>query len=164
MKKIKIVLDELVLPLLLSWFLMTILVDIIVIPTVFRNISSIQEAGKIGMTVFGRFNWIEVVMSSLILIGVTTRAHRSRWAIALAAFLFCHVLNYALVMTPTIAEATRLIHQTNSADPMFAVLQTKHAFYHTLYRYLDTTKLLLLLGFIVGRLIEAVKVNPGEQS
>jgi len=160
-EKIKLVLVELVMPLLLSWFLMTILVDIIVIPT-FLEISPVFRKQENWNDRFGKFNWMEVMMASLVLIGVVNRPLRQPWLIGLSAFLLCHVLNYALYMTPTITATTMQIHQTNVTDPMFAALQAKHAFYHTFYRYLDTTKLLLLLSFIVINLMTAVKEKLGE--
>ncbi|MBY0412633.1 MAG: hypothetical protein K2Q18_00635, partial [Bdellovibrionales bacterium] len=58
---------ELVLPIVIAWFLMTVLVDIVTIPTVFRNSTSITDAGKIGMTVFGRFNVFEIVFALIVL-------------------------------------------------------------------------------------------------
>ncbi len=60
MKMFKCILIEMVLPFILCWFFMTVLVDIVAIPTVFRNISNLEEGGRIGMTIFGRFNLFEI--------------------------------------------------------------------------------------------------------
>ena len=148
MKIIKSLLVELVLPFLFCWFFMTVLVDIVTIPTVFRNIKSVEEAGNIGMIVFHRFNCFEIFFGFFVLVGTLYSKEKSKLMIAIASLLFILSLIYTFYMTPMITHATIAIHQTLPTDPSFSELQTKHAYYHTLYRYLDTGKLLVLLGFI----------------
>lgn len=157
MKTLKKVFIELTLPLLVSWFLMTVLVDIFTVPAVFRNSSSIVDAGKIGMTVFSRFNIFENAMSLLICVGFYFSALPRRYFI-FSLFLFIWSLNYTFIMTPAISNITFDIHKTLVTSPQYAILQTDHAFYHNLYRKLDSTKLVSLLIFIILVIRQKIKV------
>ena len=161
MRNLKKVSVEMVLPLIVAWFLMTVLVDIVTIPTVFRNSSSITDAGKIGMTVFGRFNIFEIVFAFFVLIGaiVNFRILKNRKWLYFAAPLFLLSLVYKFYMTPMITNTTYEIHKTEVSDPQYAVLQSRHAEYHNLYRTLDSSKLLFLLIFVGVVLSDRVKSN-----
>ncbi len=159
MKYIKQTLIELTIPLLVSWFLLTIFVDIFTVPAVFRNSSSIVDAGKIGMLVFGRFNKFEFVFSVLIFIGLFLdfqKDHKKRFIIV-GVILILWTLLYNLYMTPMITNTTFEIHQTAVTDPLYAELQSKHAFFHNLYRKFDSTKILVLLVFIIMNISRRVK-------
>lgn len=149
MKTFKKVNIELVLPFIMAWFFMSVLVDIVTIPTVFRNSTNIVDAGKIGMTVFGRFNIFEILFGLIVLSGAMVKARdlkNKKWLYFAVPLLLMSFL-YKFYMTPMITNTTYEIHQTNVADPMYATLQEKHAFYHNSYRKLEYVKLLLLLGF-----------------
>ena len=164
MKYVKQSFIELIIPLLVSWFLLTIFVDIFTVPAVFRNSSSIVDAGKIGMLVFGRFNKFELLFSVIIFVGLFLefRKDEKKSFLIMGVILVLWALIYNFYMTPMITQTTFAIHQTNVADPIYAQLQTKHAFYHNLYRKLDSTKILLLLAFIVMNMIRRVKSNLGH--
>jgi hypothetical protein len=161
MKYVKQTLIELTIPLLVAWFLLTIFVDIFTVPAVFRNSSSIVDAGKIGMLVFGRFNKFELLFSVLVFAGLFLdfkKDHKKRYII-IGGILIVWALLYNFYMTPMITNTTFEIHQTNVTDPLYAELQTKHAYYHNLYRKLDSTKILVLLVFIVMNVTRRVKKN-----
>lgn len=147
MKTIKSILVELILPFILCWFFMSVLVDIVAIPTVFKNISNLQEAGKIGMTVFGRFNLFEIFFGIFILLGVLSPRTKSKLMISIAVTLLLLSFFYTFYMTPMIAQTSIKIHQISVTDPQYELLSIQHNFYHKLYRYFDTGKLLLLLVF-----------------
>lgn len=161
LKKISI---ELVLPFIVAWFLMTVLVDIVTIPTVFRNSTSIVDAGKIGMTVFGRFNAFEIVFAVIVLIGsvVNYKFKKNKKWLFFAAPLLILSLVYKFYMTPMITNTTYEIHKTAVSDPMYAELQSRHAEYHNMYRYLDTSKLIFLLVFIGFVLRDQVNDKSGD--
>lgn len=161
MKSLKKISVEMVLPFLLAWFLMTILVDIVTIPTVFRNSSSITDAGKIGMTVFGRFNTFEVVFSVIVLIGaiVNLKVLKNKKWVFFAAPLVIWACLYKFYMTPMITNTTLEINQTQVSDPRYVELQSTHAYYHNMYRYFDTSKLIFLLIFMGVVLSDRVKSN-----
>lgn len=147
MKTIKNVLVELVLPFILCWFFMSVLVDIVAIPTIFKNISNLQEGGKIGMTVFGRFNCFEIFFGIFILLGVLSPVKKSKLMISVSVALLMLSLFYTFYMTPMIAQTSIQIHQLAVTDPQYEILGRQHNYYHALYRYLDTAKLLVLLLF-----------------
>ena len=163
MKKIRNLLSELVLPFLFVWFFTTILVDIIVIPNVFRTLNDVHLAGKIGMVVFHKFNFFEIFFSIMVLFGQLSKYNRKIGEIVLSAALFILSLVYTFVMTPAITGITLKINQTNIADPLYAELQTNHAFYHNLYRTFDSAKLLVLLIFIIATLVLKLR-NSKEES
>lgn len=136
-----------ILPFITAWFFMTVLVDIVAIPTVFRNISNLQEAGKIGMTLFGKFNKFEIFLGVVVLLGTLCLEEKSKLKISLAVVLLAFSLFYTFYMTPMIGNASAQIHSVAITDPMYAVFKKEHRTYHELYRYFDTTKLLILLAF-----------------
>jgi fucose 4-O-acetylase-like acetyltransferase len=147
MKTFKSILVELILPFILCWFFMSVLVDIVTIATVFKNISNLQEAGKIGMTVFGRFNHFEIFFAVFILLGVLSPKEKSKLMIGISITLLLLSIFYTFYMTPMIGETTIKIHQVAVTDPQYEILQKQHSHYHTWYRYFDTAKLLVLLAF-----------------
>lgn len=147
MNRIKNILAELILPFILSWFFMSILVDIVAIPTVFKNISNLQEAGKIGMTIFGRFNCFEIFFGVFILLGVVSLQKKSKLMISISVTLLILSIFYTFYMTPVISQTNLRIHQLAVTDPLYEVLEKQHNYYHQLYRYFDTAKLLVLLLF-----------------
>lgn len=156
LKKISI---ELVLPVVLAWFLMTVLVDIVTIPTVFRNAGSIEAAGKIGMKVFGTFNKFEIVLGLIALIGAfeNFKGHRNKKWLFFAVPLSILTFVYTFYMTPMITNTTFEIHQTAVGTPLYAELQSKHAMIHNMYRNFDATKLVVLLVFAGVVLFDQVK-------
>lgn len=158
MKTFKKIVIELVLPFILCWFFMTVLVDIITIPTVFRNSRSIEDAGKIGMIVFGRFNYFEIFFGFSILAGsLISWGHGNKKWFYFALPLFTLSLLYTFYMTPMITNTTFSINQTEVTDPLYAVLQSQHARFHTLYRYFDMTKIFVLLAFSIVTLADRVR-------
>jgi hypothetical protein len=150
MKTLKAIFSELALPFILCWFFMSVLVDIVAIPTVFKYTTNLIEAGKIGMTVFHRFNCFEIFFAVFIILGIffqkeTPKMHRS--LLGLSCVLLGFALFYTFYMTPMIANTSIHIHELAQNDPMYEVLQRQHTTYHNLYRTFDTTKLLVLLMF-----------------
>lgn len=147
MKMIKFFLVEMVLPLITAWFLMTLLVDIVAIPTVFKNISNLEEGGRIGMSIFGKFNCLEIFLALGVLAGVSSMKDKSRVLIGLSVLLLAFSLFYTFYMTPMIGNTTVEIHKLALTDPQYQVLTERHRTYHDLYRTFDSTKLILLLVF-----------------
>lgn len=147
MKTLKSILIELTLPFILSWFFMSVLIDIIAIPTVFKNISNLQEAAKIGMTVFHRFNYFEIFFGVCVLVGVILRPIKTKWMVLLSVALLIVSFIFTFYMTPMIANNSIKMHQVLVTDPMYQVLRDEHNKYHTLYRYFEMAKLFALLFF-----------------
>lgn len=161
MQNIKKIIQEFVLPLILCWFLMSLFVDIFTIPTVFRNSSNVQDAGKIGMTVFSRFNCFEIVFSSIILLASFLR-FPSRKLFYFALPLFTLSLLYTFYMTPMITNLTHAIHSVAVTDAAYALFQSEHAKFHNLYRQFESAKLLVLLVLFIVILIEKVRTKTTE--
>jgi len=149
MKTVNCILKELLLPFILCWFFMSVLVDVVAIPAVFRNISNLEEGGKIGMIVFGRFNCFEIFFGTFILLGVLSYIEKSKLMILTALSLLILSLFYTFHMTPMIAQASVKIHQISVNDALYEVLKKQQNDYHMLYRSLDTVKLLVLLVFAI---------------
>lgn len=147
MNRVKSFMVLMILPFLTAWFFMTVLVDIVAIPTVFKNISNMQEAAKIGMTLFGKFNYLEMFLGMAILMGTSLMKKKSKIMIVLAALLLFFSIIYTFFMTPMIAHNSIQLHLIAATDLQYEILQKEHRFYHELYRILDTIKLILLLGF-----------------
>lgn len=147
MKTLKSILVEMILPFIVAWFFMTALVDIVAVPTVFRNISNLEEGGKIGMSIFGTFNRLEIFLGIIVLLGTFSMKEKSKLMISVAVMLLGFSLFYTFFMTPMIANTSIQIHLTAVTDPQYEILKKQHHTYHELYRYFDTTKLLILLTF-----------------
>lgn len=147
MKQTKAFFRELVLPFILTWFFASAFVDIVAVPSVFKFTSNLQEAGKIGMTVFGRFNKIEIFFALMILAGILSQEKKSKLYMTVSVFLLGLAIFYNVVMTPAIANAAVKMHSVNVLDPLYQVYRNEHAKYHNLYRYFDSSKLIVLLVF-----------------
>ncbi len=147
MKTFKSVLVEMILPFIIAWFFMTLLIDVVAVPTVFRNISNLQEGGKIGMTIFGMFNRFEIFLGTVVLLGTLSMKEKSKLMIFVAVVLLAFSIFYTFFMTPMIANTSIQIHLTAVTDPQYEILSKQHRTYHELYRYFDSTKLLILLAF-----------------
>lgn len=147
MKTTRAIFNELILPFILVWFFASAFVDIVAVPSVFKFTSNLQEAGKIGMTVFGRFNKLEVFFAIMILAGIFSQEKKSKLFITIGFFLLGLSLFYNIVMTPTIAAAGVKMHSVDVLDPLYQVYRTEHAKFHNMYRYFDSTKLIVLLIF-----------------
>lgn len=149
MKATKKILIELILPFILCWFLMSAFIDILTVPTVFKYTSNLQEAGKIGMTVFGSFNSFEIIFGILILSGAIVHDKKSKLMIGTSFVLLVFAFVYKFHMTPMIANTSIKIHQIPTTDPEYQALFEQHNFYHHLYRYVDSVKLLILLSYAI---------------
>jgi hypothetical protein len=147
MKNLKLVFSDLILPFVLTWFFASAFVDIVAVPTVFKFTTNLIEAGRIGMTVFGKFNKFEVFFALMVLAGVLSRAEKSKLLISLSLFLLGLAIFYNVVMTPAIAGAAVKMHSVAVTDPLYEVYRNEHSKYHNLYRYFDSTKLFTLLFF-----------------
>ena len=143
----KSILIELILPFILCWLFMSILVDVVAIPAVFRNISNLEEGGRIGMIVFGRFNCFEIFFGTFILLGVLSPKEKSKLMIVISVLLLLLSLLYTFYMTPMIAESSIKIHQISVNDKLYEVLKKQQNDFHLLYRSFDTAKLLVLIIF-----------------
>lgn len=121
---------------LASWFSMTCLLDFMVVPSLFRNISNFFEAGKLGIKLFSAFNYVEVIFSIIILITLFKRGSLKKYILAFSLLGFS--LLYFFYLTPSITK--------------WAALWEAHtpttSFHHQLYRNLEVFKLIILGLFL----------------
>jgi len=133
------------LPILFTWLIATIFIDIIAVPNVFRNVSSVSEAGKVGLSVFSNFNKFELIFGIFLSLGIFFQKNSFKYFtwILMSFFMFWPVL-YIFKMTPAISEAAVLMNSVLKTDPQYLNYKENHAYYHNLYKTLDTIKILVL--------------------
>lgn len=130
------------------WLGATLAVDFLAIPAVFKNVTNLSEAGKVGMTVFGKFNVIEVVYAllSLLLLLVATLKNRSRlniFLLSLGLVLVVIALSYLFYFTPELTRVTFAKNDTFEPEAR-AALESELYFLHSLYIKLDGLKMFLI--------------------
>jgi hypothetical protein len=147
------------LPVTFAWLVITIFVDAIAVPTVFRNVSKLEEAGKVGMKIFSTFNHLEFLFALVFIMGAIGIYKQSKKQVFLILSLILLVWSvmYNLYFTPQIIHYTELIHKANPMSMEYIKYQEAHAYYHNLYRYLDSTKIFLLLGSVIALSVLAFK-------
>jgi hypothetical protein len=138
--------------LLLSfWLGWTLLVDFVVIRTVFSTISEFFEAGDLGIAVFSKLNNLEMIVSTLLLSLLshqTLKNKKSLKLLVLGLLGWTIVMIYFTWLTPKLIQLTDL---WKAADRMGAIgvsgiqdIQQEHQFYHKLYIRLDSLKIFVL--------------------
>jgi hypothetical protein len=139
-------------PVLLSWLIATLFLDVIAVPTVFRNISNVLDAGRVGMTIFKTFNRIEIIFAVIFLsYGIEQFiSERKKKYLIFSIILFFWILIYNFYLTPSIIYYTEKLHSGVQDINLMIEYQSKHAFIHKTYRYLDSSKILILLGLIIS--------------
>lgn len=140
--------------LLSLWIGWTALVDFIVVPGVFRNISNFFEAGDLGVYLFQRLNSLEVVIGSAVVALLIFIFRRNRRALPLlvgSLLLMIIVLTYFTWLTPKIAELSELWKMSEAGKAIAVTdIQQEHQSYHRIYVIMDSVKLLVLLFMIVS--------------
>lgn len=138
------------------WFGMTAAVDFVAVPLVFTTLSSLEQAGKLGMAVFGRFNTIEMFISTLILalsFMLFAKQRNGKWGatwLLLSILVAALALIYSFYLTPMIGFLAREMHQFPLESEPYLKVYEQHQFFHKLYVKLDSVKLLSLLVLIIS--------------
>ncbi len=134
------------------WLGMTCLIDFVAVPAVFRNVSSRQEAGSLGMIIFNTFNYVEVVFA-LIFSGLTfVYKDKVKWKktyVGISIFLVILSCVYAFYMSPRITEVNTKKWELVEDSEEYRVLDQEHQFLHKTFRKTDSIKILILL-FLIG--------------
>ena len=134
-----------------AWLALTLMIDIAVVPTVFRNSSQIFEAGHIGIILFTLLNRLEILFASVVFL-TSFKWARHRLITFISAFLVILILCYNFLLTPGITQAAKKMEAHQAATDFsqgFAKAQDEHRQYHDLYKVLDSTKMFLLLGLLI---------------
>ncbi|GAB4015481.1 MAG: hypothetical protein Fur0010_14570 [Bdellovibrio sp.] len=138
------------------WMGMTMSVDFVAVPLVFQTLTSLQEAGKLGIAVFSKFNSIEIFLSMVLFIASILeflKNKNGRWPMTWVLFsilLTSLAVLYAFYLSPRIAFLGNEMHQFPLESEPYLVVYKEHQFFHKLYVKLDSLKLLLLLTMIVS--------------
>ena len=140
--------------LLSLWLGWTALVDFVVVPGVFRNIDNFFEAGDLGIYLFQRLNYLEVVIASSVVAVVTFIFRKNRLALPLlisSVVVMVIAFTYFTWLIPKISELTELWKLSEAGKSIaIADIQQEHQFFHRIYVIMDTVKLLVLLFMIVS--------------
>lgn len=139
-----------------AWWAWTFLVDIFIIPTVFRSIDNFFQAGDLGIAVFSKLNTLEVLVSS-VLLGMlawqTKKNKKTTVLLVTSVIVWAIALTYFFYLTPKLITLTDLWKQMDLMGLTSAAeipdIQQEHQFYHNLYIRLDMLKL-FLLSFLIG--------------
>ena len=140
--------------LLSLWLGWTALVDFVVVPGVFRNIADFFEAGELGIYLFTRLNYLEVVVASATLAVIVFIFRKNRRALPLlvsGVVVLVIALVYFSWLIPKIDYLTELwkLNEAGKAIPI-ADIQQEHQYFHRVYVIMDTVKLLVLLFMMVS--------------
>ena len=134
------------------WLGMTCLIDFVAVPAAFRNISSREEAGTLGMILFNTFNYVEVVFALIFGSCFFFFKDKVKWKKTyggISVFLLLLSLLYAFYMSPRITEVNKQKWNLMEDSPEYKVLDKEHQFLHSTFRKTDSVKILILL-FLIG--------------
>jgi hypothetical protein len=151
MEQFKKLINIFSLPIIFTWLIFTLFVDILAVPTVFRNVTNIVEAGKVGMTIFTAFNRLEFIFALIFLSFALNKYKKERttFLLILSTVLLFWSISYNIYFTPKIIYFADMVHSLPAGDPMIGVYKNQHMFYHGIYRYLDTAKIIYLITALV---------------
>lgn len=133
-----------------SWILLTITVDFIAIPTIFRTLKDVNLGGAIGIELFPKVNFVEVILACGLIIclfyslSIKTRLF-DRFVMVMGFFLALLSIFYFTFLSPEIKTLT--LEMSNKMGDFSALpsLSVQHQFYHKLYIKLEGLKLLILV-------------------
>lgn len=143
---------------LFSWILLTVTVDFIAIPTVFRTLKDVNLGGAVGIELFPKVNAVEVFLSWALIIclfyslSIKTRLF-DRFVMVMGFFLVFLSIFYFTFLSPEIKTLTLEMSKKVGDYTSLPSLSVEHQFYHHLYIRLEGIKLLILaimLGWSVN--------------
>ncbi|EPZ51479.1 PF13664 domain protein [Bacteriovorax sp. BAL6_X] len=161
----KHVLLSLIFGVCLSWFFATVFIDFIAAPNIFRNVSSLKEAGTLGGIIFTSFNIIEMIFAVLLIIATFLYRKKGKTTFIMK-FIAVTTLVLAIVYTTQLSPGIRdsQIAKSNytHTDEEYQVFEDKLRGYHKLYVRLDSYKLLALLTMCGVSLAALMKLESKE--
>ena len=133
------------------WIGWTVLVDMVIVPTVFRIVPNFFNAGDLGIALFSKLNQFEVVVATLNIVILAFALQKRKKVLPL---LMLSILSFSIVMfyfsylTPMITHLTDVWKQSDLAGiynvPGIGDIQQAHQKYHRIYVGMDVLKLLIL--------------------
>ncbi len=137
------------------WLGWTVLVDFFVIPTVFKTIDNIFHAGDLGISVFSKFNNLELIVASALVGLISFQMTMNRKALMLlimTILVWLIAMTYFSFLTPKLIALTELWKKTDlmgiTGVAGIPDIQQEHQFYHNLYIRIDGLKLILLTAML----------------
>lgn len=138
--------------LILSWWLgATVLIDFVIVPTVFQTIDSFFNAGELGIALFRKFNFVECMFAVCLVLLSLKRGKKFTYFklhSSLVALVCLIVLTYVTYLTPYLAKLTGLWKEADTTNTIaiagISDIQQEHQFFHRIYVTLDTFKILFL--------------------
>ena len=146
-----------------AWFVATIFIDFFAVMAVFKNVSSIFEAGQVGMYVFTSFNKFEFIFSIILVALSFLYGHpckKINWTgKTISIILFLLAGYYLFFLSPTISALTIQMHEVGIGNVGYETLEQTHQVFHKRYISLDSIKLLLLVVQIIFVTLTTLKLN-----
>lgn len=133
------------------WWGWTVLTDFFIVRIVFANVSNFFEAGNLGIEVFSKLNRLEVIAATLLFILLTRFSVKER---KIRKFAFLSLITalivyfYSFYLIDRIRTLTALWQEADARGELAANgipdVQQSHQFFHRLYIWIDSVKLILL--------------------
>jgi hypothetical protein len=134
------------------WLAPSVLIDFVAAPAIFRNISSLQEAGHLGMVIFKTFNTLELALSIIILIVGGMLVFENKLKKAWLGFFILLVFFagfFRFHVSPSIIDINTKRWELPESSSEYKSLTSSHQFYHGLYVKMEGTKVILILGALI---------------
>ncbi len=133
------------------WLGCIVLTDFVVIRTLFSEMNDFFKAGFIGVKLFSKLNFLELIFATVILLSEIFLFIKSKKTIHffLLFFILYSITFFNFIhLTPKLSDLTYLWYK---ADLMGLVgingikdIQQEHQFYHELYIMIDSVKIFIL--------------------
>ena len=158
MKKLSLILIP---SILFAWFIATFFIDILAVPAVFQNVSSRDEAARLGVLIFKRFNFVELFFSVSLLVFFYFSEFKKMISVRVTAICTLFPITYTILLTPKIVQYNEA--KINAIDEVkLEVIQMSLDFYHGIYVKMDTVKLIILLIFFIEIVYRIKNKTTGE--
>lgn len=149
------------------WLGLTCFLDFFAVPTIFRTLSSRQDAGSLGMILFLAFNRLEILLAVILAMcawffKASIKWKKTFWSSMAGLFILANV--YTFHMTPTIIESNKKKYELFEDSPEYQKLDEVHQFYHGLFRKTDGAKILVLLVLLGSSLRGASSLKCEEKA
>ncbi len=133
-----------------SWWSLTAFADLMMAPSIFRVVENFFNAGDLAMSLFTRFNNLEIVISTafLILCALIYRRRGTKVVLILGIISWAIALFYFIYLIPKIVDLTELWKKAESMGVVgienIEDVQKEHQLFHRIYIIVDSIKLLIL--------------------
>jgi hypothetical protein len=141
------------------WFGWTVLVDIFLVPQIFKIVDQFWVAGRLGLTFFTKLNQLEMITGSALVGLLAISCRRNKIALmgfVLSVLLFSIALTYFAYLIPKMAELTDLWQKAEGLGIVkiggYEDVQQEHQYFHRVYVTMDVVKLIILtscLGLLI---------------